>query len=486
MSATANVCTRTVADDLCAGCGVCAGICPSGNLVMAWNELGEYQPVAQGRCRDQCNLCLQVCPFQDHDENESTLSSARFGANEGICHRPEIGYCVSSYVGHVAEGDFRQRGASGGVATWLLVELLARGMADRVATVVPSANPERLFTFALLSKPCEVRTAAKSRYYPVELSAIIQEVLSEEGRYAVAGVPCALKAVSLAMGVDGRLRKRVKFLVGLACGQMKSRAFTEYLVRLLGLSPTDVRAVDFRGKQPSGPATDFVFRVDDGGSVRSLARSGEYGRAWTTGQFKLRSCTFCDDMFTEVADVAVMDAWLPPYMYDSRGTSIALVRSNLVDRIIRNGVTEGRLALSRISVDQVLASQRSTLYTKRELLAQRLWLSERDGLPHPRTRVLAVRPSWRQASLRRAEEAVRLSSHVAMREQRAVTAGGLGIYDSWMAPVLRRFRAMQLINNPRGGVRALAGRGAQLLRRRRGTAELPGEMDPASGEEGKA
>ncbi|HEY3417592.1 MAG TPA: 4Fe-4S binding protein, partial [Armatimonadota bacterium] len=73
-----NVCVTTVTQNLCVGCGVCAGVCPVGNLTVAWNAYGQYQPVDGGHCLSTCHRCLDVCPFQEHAENEDTLAATLF------------------------------------------------------------------------------------------------------------------------------------------------------------------------------------------------------------------------------------------------------------------------------------------------------------------------------------------------------------------------------------------------------------------------
>ena len=69
-----NVCDVIVPSQLCVGCGICAGICLQGAINIEWNHYGEYTPVEQtGKC-NECGLCLQVCPFWNQQENETTLA----------------------------------------------------------------------------------------------------------------------------------------------------------------------------------------------------------------------------------------------------------------------------------------------------------------------------------------------------------------------------------------------------------------------------
>ncbi len=449
---TSNVCAHTVADDLCIGCGVCAGVCPSGNLTMSWNADGCYQPVDSGRCAGGCHACLDVCPFGDREENEDAIAAGLFARVEGISHTPQTGYYLCCYAGYT-NGGYRERGASGGIASWLLATLLERGEVDRVVCVRPNPDPEKLFAYAVLSDADEVRGAAKSAYYPVEMSEAVGSMLREDARYAVVGLPCFLKALRLAAGRNARLRERVVAVVGLTCGQLKSKAFARGLALVIS---NDARptSVVFRKKTAGDLSCCFSIGVAyPDGRTRSARLVNAMPDTWTADLFMPRACGFCDDVFAEVADVACMDAWLPEYERDWRGTSIVLVRSQQMQRLLQTGADQGELALRPIRVGQVIASQAEVIRRKREMLGYRLWLAKRAGQHVPRKRIALRRPSVMIRLYLNARENLRATSHAALRQ-----AGSPSDYDALMRPARRRMAAVRLACVP--------GRVANRLRRR--------------------
>jgi coenzyme F420 hydrogenase subunit beta len=311
-------------------------------------------------------------------ENEDTIGERLYGALPGIQHRSETGYYLTSYVGYSEK--HRPTSASGGMATWLLEALLAERIVDHVICVAPTGDPEKLFAFRVFDTAEEVRTGAGSAYYPVEMSEVIRQVLEVPGRYAVTGLPCFLKAIRLAQQRNKKLRERIVVTVGLVCGQLKSRHFTDYVAALAGVQG-EVTAVRYRGKSPDQPASNYhyVFTAADGEEQRIFWNEG-ISEAWTNRWFTPRACSYCDDVFAECADVTCMDAWLPEYSQDSRGTSLVLVRSQAMREMVERG--QG-VRLDSIPVERVIQSQAGVVAIKRQHLACRLYLDP-QGVPEKR------------------------------------------------------------------------------------------------------
>ena len=332
---------------------------------------GEYNPVEISPCTKECGACLTVCPFTDSGENEDTIGNRLYGEIPEIQHRPETGYYLASYVGYSEK--HRKTSASGGIATWLLEKMLAEDIIDHVICVTPTGNPEKLFSFRIFNTPEGIRTGAGSAYYPVEMSGVIKQVIEVPGRYAITGLPCFLKAVRLAQQRNAKLKERIAITVGLVCGQMKSKHFTDYIASVVG-AQGNVIGVRYRGKSLDHPATNFHFAfTTDDGEVKKISRKEGISEAWTNRWFTPNACNYCDDIFAECADVTCMDAWLPEYAKDGRGTSLMLVRSPLVEKAIARG--QGA-QLEPISVNRLVRSQAGVVAVKRQHLRYRMYLDQ--------------------------------------------------------------------------------------------------------------
>ncbi len=425
--------------DRCCGCGLCAGICPADALKMQLDPYGEYKPVVVGTCNG-CGLCAQVCPFSAQGPNEDELAARLFSGTAGIHHDASLGYYAGCFVGN-ATGEMRREGASGGLLTWTLSRLMEDGHIEYAVCVQPLTGPGRLFQFTICRSVEEVRHCARSCYYPVEMSDVVSTILQNEGRYAVVGLPCVLKALRRAEQINRKLRDRVKYHLGLVCGQQKSTFFADYICALGGGAPRQLSAVQFRVKNGTRSADNYGMRFVCGHPAAPDREGTVYwtegmGQAWCNGYFKLRACNYCDDLFAELGDAAYMDAWLPSYMSDPDGTSIVVVRHpDLVDLFRAAGPSE-QVHVARIAPEDAIRSQRSGLRVKRERLADRLALARDRGVAAP---VKRVRPVPSLAGSRktavRLDEATTRSSKLAWRMQRAV-GRGLWLFRLWMAVCL--------------------------------------------------
>lgn len=381
-----NVIDEVVKNDLCIGCGTCAGICPRGILKIKDNEYGEYIPFEVQVCDSHCGLCLEVCPFSNN-ENETQIGEKIYGSTEGMKYLPETGYYLDSYAGYSSE--FRQSSASGGIATWLLTKLLKDGIVDYVICPTPQKNPEKLFSFEILSDEKSVKAASGSAYYPVEMSEIIQRIGEVPGRYAITGLPCFIKALRLASQKNRKIRERIVFTIGLVCGQMKSKNYTKYIAARAGNSDlSKIQNVYYRGKSPEKPASNFYFQsTDEYGSQHKIFWDEGVSEAWINRWFTPNACNYCDDVFAELADVTFMDAWLPEYSKESKGTNLVLLRSPEILAFIQEGTEKKEINVSKIPIENIIKSQIGVLDLKRNQLSYRLYLALQEGQKVPEKRV---------------------------------------------------------------------------------------------------
>jgi len=389
-----HVVNQVVDHDLCIGCGVCVGVCPSKLLTMAWRQNGDLGVAIDGDCPPSCNLCLKVCPFYSGNPNEDDLAKGRLKTAE-LTHDGVIGFISKASVGYTTNTTQRLRSASGGIITSVLRELLDTRMVDSVICVGPGDQEDRLFEFQEITDSAELDKCASSKYYPVDVATVISrlQTKSSNRKVAITGLPCTLKGIALAAQTLPRIRKQIIFMIGLVCGRLPNKFYTEYLTTL-SIGDRSALNVDYRSKYKTNTASNFSFiaRSNARQVGKRLPFDSVVSTAYSNDMFQHNSCNFCDDVFAEIADLTVMDAWLPEYTLDNRGHSIVISRSTILDNLLEKMRHAGQLEMSDISIDSVKKSQLGVIDKKRQQLQYRLSRSVERGdiIPTKRVQPLPV------------------------------------------------------------------------------------------------
>jgi len=383
-----NITDLTVKNDYCIGCGVCAGVCPHNNLHMDWSPKGELIPYTTDLCNDNCSICVDICPFNNHEINQDDIASSLFSKTCNIKYNEYAGYYLNCYVGFQKDTAKRLKSASGGLATSFLSSLIEESIVDRVAAVGIFEDSNRMFDFKILSNSDEVYSCAGSAYYPVEISKILKEIIKEkeEFNYAVIALPCVAYALRLAMDKIPKLKNKIKIIASLTCGQLQNRFCTELLSLESGIKVNELSTMNFRQKSENNPAINYMQVATDKNGNEGIPQSnqGLPSHLWYYQYFKQNACNFCDDVFGELADITFMDAWLPKYINDYRGTSLVIARTPMVKDLLENSQ---ECALKEIPVTKIIESQMGIIQKKRTLLKGKLYKSESSNSLYPKKRV---------------------------------------------------------------------------------------------------
>lgn len=382
---------RVILGGYCVGCGACAVLSPD-SIRMEFTRDGFYQArVDRMDIPQKVGMdVMTVCPFSGGGANEDQLASELFSACEG--HDGRIGYFTNCYAGRVRQKDKFLQSSSGGLGKWILGQLLKRKLVDAVVQVCDSAATKDgapLFRYEVIESDDQLGRGSKSAYYPVELSGVLQHVLNHEGRYAITGVPCFIKAIRLLCRQNTILNERICFTVGLVCGHLKSSFYAEMLGWQLGVAPQNLGSIDFRAKLPGRKANEKGVvakgRTSACGESQGKIVQEMFGTNYGQGFFKYKACDYCDDVVSETADVSVGDAWLPRYM--NEGTSLIIARNHVIREILMDGVALDEIFLEEISANEAALSQDAGLRHRREGLSFRLQLKKLLGIQVPVKRV---------------------------------------------------------------------------------------------------
>ncbi|WP_319380109.1 Coenzyme F420 hydrogenase/dehydrogenase, beta subunit C-terminal domain [Thiomicrorhabdus sp.] len=380
---------KVIAGGYCIGCGACSVV----NRHVTINEDGyglykaDISPLA--RSNVPFNALSEVCPFSS-SRDEDELGEVFF--QEADSRDPSLGFFEQIYLGYVQEGEYRSNASSGGVITWVLAELFQQGMIDGVVHVGEAEGAGSLFTYRVSDTLEQVLGNSKTRYYPVEMSKVLQEIKDLDGVFAIVGVPCFIKAVRLLQMEDRKFKEKIKYCLSIFCGGFKSKQFSEMVASQFSIPIDKVGYIDYRKKNSEEDADKYFIEIGEKTSSglsnvqESMARR-LYGMDWGEGLFKPKACDWCDDITGELADLSSGDAWLPEYISDSGGSSVVVVRNKQINSMIRKAIESNRLKFKEGTVDLVVKSQDANFRHRREGLSFRIESADKSGVWHPDKRV---------------------------------------------------------------------------------------------------
>ncbi|KTD19046.1 Coenzyme F420 hydrogenase/dehydrogenase, beta subunit C-terminal domain [Legionella jordanis] len=403
-----------VKNGLCIGCGSCVSLAKTDKANMKFDPYGQLLPNgSKGWMQSRSELLAKICPFSPSAQNENELAERCFPETGRDCEA--LGHYQTAYVGYAAEEEFRLQGSSGGMVSWVASELMRQGHIDGLAHVIASGDPqkqERYFSYRISRSEKEIREGAKSRYYPVELSEVLKIIAAEEGRYAVVGIPCFIKAIQLLRQEIPLFRKRIKYTLGLFCGHMKSAKFIESFAWQLNVPVNEIQKVEFRHKDPNRPANWYNARLTlkNGTSVNRDWWHLVDGD-WGAGFFMNSACNYCDDVMAETADISFGDAWIEPFTSDGKGTNVVVVRSPEVEHMIAKAIEERRLKLDPVNNGFVKETQAAGLRQRREGLAYRLARHRMKIIPRKRVKPDAKSLTTRRKLIYRMRYSISIWSH---------------------------------------------------------------------------
>jgi coenzyme F420 hydrogenase subunit beta len=360
---------------LCTGCGTCASACPTSAIEIVKDEgKGIYVPQIDDTLCNQCGICLEVCPGLSVDFNELNLKI--FGKEPA---EPWLGNHIGLYIGHAADNELRLKSSSGGLITALLVFALEEKLID--GAIVTRMNRNRpLEPEVIVARTREeIISARGSKYCPVPANMKLGQLVDEEGKFAIVGLPCHMHGLRKFEAVNQDIRDKVVLRLGLMCSSNATLLGTEYFLKKHGIRQADVKRLDYRGE---GWLSDYNIVVHlKSGSEKVIPRRGIVFDSSFHRDFAMPRCLLCCDQSCEFADISFGDPRLPDLMKDKLGKSLIVSRTPLGEEILKKASAKGAIELTgKINVPRFFQGQNISF--KRGFRA-RLSLLKAFGRPVP-------------------------------------------------------------------------------------------------------
>ncbi len=360
----------------CTQCGACVSICPVGAIAADRNGVH-----LQGECID-CGLCYRFCPGREIDFG--ALSETYLGSPP---RDSLMGHYRQLLVAQANSEEVRDRAASGGVVTALLVHLLQTKRISGALGVTMDRDRPWECAPTLLTSTEEARAAAQSKYSLVALDALLRQARQQAGPFAVVGLPCHVHGLRRLQRL-GSFREKFPLVIGLFCGFNLEPAATLHLISKAGFRREDVAQLQYRG----GPWPGGLVIHSRDGRRHSMAKN-DY--SYVNLMHVPRRCLVCPDLTNELADLSVGDSWLKEY---AGGWSTVICRSALGEHLIAEAADAGVLRVEEISREDILRSHGHLLaYKKEGYFVRQRWL--RVPLSYTLLRPSISRRQWVEQSM---------------------------------------------------------------------------------------
>lgn len=350
---------RVVKNNLCIGCGICS--VGEQNHQMAFSKNNDCMVPSNWKS-DNGGLSDYVCPANGYAIKTQAKELYELEAEYDL----ELGYLHSLAAAHATDGKVLENASSGGLVTRILLYLLEKGIVDYVSVTHFKCDSSGVHTRTFLTnKKDEILKAQGSKYCPVDLSGLIEELHTTTGRVAIMATPCAIAGIRNIQKEDkDYIKADVKFMISNFCGGHKSFKNIKRLAEIHHVDYYNLKDFRFRGEGQPGS-----LRFVEKGGKETKTRYPLY--VGLNGYSKMLRCHLCVDATGELADIACGDAWIPRFEKDAHPWSMVICRNAKSSDLIKKMTEEGRLVLEDVTADEVKLSQRLNLASKKKRQATR-------------------------------------------------------------------------------------------------------------------
>jgi coenzyme F420 hydrogenase subunit beta len=333
---------KTAADivsaGLCAGCGLCASICPTNALRIQRAPEGILVPVLDATRCTECGKCVAVC-----------------GSN-ALAIPPDWediyrGEPIAGYLARATEPARVRQGQSGGAVSALASFLLSNGKIKSALVTGSGSSPDFGAAPVWAVSDEDICSTAGSKYCP---NALLESFNKRPpGAFLVVGVGCHIHSLRNLKIRLPALNADCYATIGLFCDKTATFLAQRLLLDAAAVSPEDAARIDFRSKELNGWPGDVRIVLRDG-QPRWLDRSARIDLKEMCTPYR---CRLCFDKMNVFSDIAIGDAH--GFGSDTRDRSAVIVYTQRGAEIIAAARDAGILDLIEKSPDAIRSGQKA-------------------------------------------------------------------------------------------------------------------------------
>lgn len=390
--------TAIVAENMCTGCGACAGAFPNAIRMIEDPVHGRRPVVADTDTgRAAATAAVAVCAGASSDWSDLDLTD-RIDADWG----PVLG----AWEAWASDPDMRHKGSSGGAVTALAHHALAAGVAEGVAHIAARRDDPRLNEAVISKTRAGLMRGAGSRYAQASPAEALGRIAEGADKVAFVGKPCDIASMHRAMGAKPDLADKIPLTLAIFCAGAPNLVATERLLDRLEV-PKDGALVDLRYRGNGWPGLMQAVWKDRDGTAH-VSKGVPYAEGW--GQY-LQSerrwrCRICADHTGALADISVGDPWhAPPAGEQDQGRSLIVARTRRGLEFVEAAIQAGAIVAEARPRDVIARAQPNLKNTHGAVWGRALAMRA-VGLSAPETIGQPLFPLWLKLSAKQKLQSV--------------------------------------------------------------------------------
>ena len=367
--------TRMVAQNLCTGCGACAGLFPDA-ITMLEDPINGRRPVVNPdpASRQAAEVASAVCAGAGSDWRDLPRTDILDA---------DWGPILAAWEGWSADPEIQHRGSSGGAVTTLALHALDAGLACGVAHVAARQDDPRRNETVISRGRAELLRGAGSRYAQASPAEALGQVAAGTEPVVFVGKPCDIATVSKAAAADPTLDDKLPLTIAIFCAGAPNLVATDRLLSRLGV-PEDTAISELRYRGNGWPGTMRAgWRDADGETHQSSVISYAKGWGGILQSERRWRCRICSDHTGAFADISVGDPWhAPPSGNGDAGRSLIVARTERGRTFVEEAIRAGALTADPRRRDVIARAQPNLSATHGAVWGRRLAMRI-GGLPAP-------------------------------------------------------------------------------------------------------
>lgn len=270
-----------------------------------------------------------------------------------------LGIVLDSRLAYAADGTLRERSASGGAVTGLLLHLLESGKIDGALVTEGYVEEQQFKTrFIIATNREELLRSQGSKYVTVHFNRDAVPLLREfEGKLAVVALPCDTTNLRRMCEKDSELNEKIELIITLFCGHNCDSLLTDYVIqKQKNKSGKELvyyqhRVGHWRGKQ--------LFVYADHSEEKTSQKV--FKNLFNLYFFCEPKCLHCHDQFGYDSDISAGDLWHSSMKSSPIKMNAVLSRTPTGEAALRSAIKNGDIIFKNLTSDLLMEGHARTI-----------------------------------------------------------------------------------------------------------------------------